>query len=79
MDFSSDDEFLFGMDQEQHNIWNAVLGSCVHFHIGPILEDLHKEDEWERTALPCRFALDVLCDKSCPQHWCVIARTANIQ
>ena len=55
------------------------MGSCVSFFILVLfLRICIKQDELERIALPCRFALDIRCDKSCPQHWRVIARRVNI-
>ena len=73
MAFSNDAEFSSG------NIWNEALGSCFHFLVGPSLQDLLAGDELDKIALSSRFALHTLCDKSCPQNQCVIARSVSIQ
>ena len=45
-------------------IENPVLGLCCHCHVGQCIEDILTERRLKNFTLSCRFALDLLCDKS---------------
>ena len=74
----ADDELSSGSNKEEHNIWNEVLDMCFHFSIGPLFQALLTEDELEKVALSCHFALDILCNKSCLRCPCVMWRAVSI-
>ena len=48
-------------DGEPDNIWNALLETMVHLHIGEALQPLLTDEEMGKVALTCRFACDALC------------------
>ena len=52
--FSNSDEF------DEHTIWNPMLGLLCHAHVGVSLEQLCDDEDLEKIALSCHFALDVL-------------------
>ena len=53
-----------GTDEGEHSVWNPFLGFCCHHRIGYYVEGILTEEELGRVARSCRFALDLLCDKS---------------
>ena len=62
-----------GTDEGEHSVWNPFLGFCCHHRIGYNMEGILTEEELGRVALSCRFALDLLCDKS-EQHAVTFSR-----
>ena len=48
---------------EEHNVWNPVPGSAVHFHVAKYMEEMLGGEQLGIIAMSCRFALDLLCDK----------------
>ena len=42
---------------EDHNMWNPVLGLRCHFHVGKNIKDIFSEEELGRTAVLCRFEI----------------------
>ena len=48
---------------DEHNIWNPILGLCCHYHVNKYFEELLSEEDLGRIARSSRFALDLLCYK----------------
>ena len=40
----------FQCHEEEHNIWNSVVGLCCHYHIGQYIEEILTEEEMGRIA-----------------------------
>ena len=49
----------FQCQEEEHSIWNSVLGLYCHYHVGQYIEEILTEEEMGRIALHWRFALDL--------------------
>ena len=47
-----------------HNTWNLMLESFCHADVNILMEALDENTVLVMVTLSCRFALDVLCDKS---------------
>ena len=43
---------------DEHNIWNPILGLCCHYHVNKYFEELLSEEDLGRIARSSRFALD---------------------
>ena len=50
-------------EYHEHNIWNPMLELLFRTHLGISMEAQFCEEDMERIALSCYFALDVLCDQ----------------
>ena len=51
------------LQEEEHDMWDPVIGLCCHFHVGKHIEEVLTEEEMERITSPRPSVLDILCDK----------------
>ena len=55
-------------EDDEHNMWNPMLGLFCHVQVGVFVESFFNEVVLGRSALSFHFALDLPCDKAESHH-----------